>query len=207
MKKIFNSFLTVVLIAGVTLIPVFDVGVPASANESLLNSEEVLIDNLQRIEGDVFRSENDILDLTLNFETSVRNDFQLINSNSYDNNGILDLTLNPEATLIRGFQIVDGNIHDRNGILFIELDKDGFTSWGTRLAADFCILYAADIEEAIGFDIFNGTVSLEQYELTNLGESFMLSDSKQNVSVLYSSGSISGVNFGLTNTTRGTEHT
>jgi len=136
-----------------------------------------------------------------------------------NNDGLFDLTLSPQETLHLGFQFINGNVHDRYGNLFIELCELGFTPWGTRLAADFSIVYASDFgsdEEGISLmrtDVFNGGMNVNQNtsgnQGSNVGEAFRPTRAEPSVEVSWSSGpaSVTGVNFGLTNTTRGTEHT
>jgi len=128
----------------------------------------------------------------------------------------LDLTLDNRATLSRGFEILDGNIHDRNGNLIFELDEYGYTIHGTKLCENFYIIDFDDLEDDFSIiserssnDIFNGTRDLRLNTNGNqsdpLGSRFQISLLTRTIQVRYSSGTPTGVNFGLTNVTRNVE--
>lgn len=134
----------------------------------------------------------------------------------------LDLTLDNRATRSRGFEILDGNIHDRNGNLVFELDENGYTIYGTKLCENFFIIDFDDLEIDFSInsepsnttirsnnDIFNGTRALylntTGRQAVNIGGQFQNTLFTRTIQVRYSSGTPTGVNFGLTNITRGIE--
>jgi hypothetical protein len=119
-------------------------------------------------------------------------------------------SLDSEYTLARGYQMINGNVHDKYGNVVIEM-KDGLTPDGYTLSSNFSIVYGEamdDNETSISSrttDVFSGTKAIAQNvtgtEGTKLGSDFSFTSSEPNFFAKYSSGTISGVNFGLNNVT------
>lgn len=121
------------------------------------------------------------------------------------------LSMSVQETRERGFEVIDGDIYDLNGNLIIDL-TDGKTAEGFTLAPEFRVHDASEFVDASSVPmllsasnpIYNGTKSLDLNTSGEqgkpIGSSFKATSSEPRCYFYYRSGTPTGVNFSVVNT-------